>query len=343
MTNIAATLCFVAALGLVYVTAVSVSEITLANSILMFLSTVPFVILIAIFKRSKDKDSYAISTKERVQNLASELRELTKELTDAQKQLKAGVTAEDVVDKGKTDFVSLVTHQLVTPMSTINWYSEMLINGDAGALNTEQEQYLQIIYSGSQRMADLVYALLNVSRLEMGTFVVQPEPINIITSARQTVQEFTKLLARKGISINEHYSEVPEINADKNLLAIIFRNLLSNAIQYSPDNGSVSVAISVVNDSAQIIIKDSGMGIPDYQQKEIFSKLFRADNARESEVDGTGLGLYIAKYIIDYTGGSVTFDSSESGTQFEVLLPLSGMEKKEGTKRLTSISRLNHC
>lgn len=259
------------------------------------------------------------------------------------------VTKEREVDKAKSEFVSLASHQLRTPLSVINWYSEMLLEGDAGELNEDQRKYVEEVYKGNQRMVDLVNSLLNVSRLELGTFVVEPELIDILALAKSAASELKPQIIEKKLNFQEHYGDnLPMFNADSKLLRMVFQNLLSNAVKYTPNNGEVSISMEVARsggefggrkveeDSFAILVKDTGYGITASQQDKIFSKLFRADNVRAKDTEGTGLGLYIVKAIVDLSGGSIWFTSQEDkGTSFYITLPVQGMQKKEGSKKLS--------
>ena len=245
------------------------------------------------------------------------------------------VSKEREVDRAKTEFVSLASHQLRTPLSSVNWFAEMLLAGDAGKLTKQQNEFIQKIYDGNQRMVDLVNALLNVSRIELGTFSVEPEPTDIVEISKSVIEELTPQVKEKKLKIEEKYEKIPKFSADPKLVRIVLQNLLSNAVKYTPEKGKVSADISLKNNNILIEIKDSGYGIPKDQQDKIFTKLFRADNVREKETEGTGLGLYIVKSIVDNSGGSISFDSAEDkGTTFHVSLPLSGMKAKEGSKRI---------
>lgn len=258
------------------------------------------------------------------------------------------ITKEKDIDRAKTEFVSLASHQLRTPLSSINWYTEMLLAGDAGKINKEQKKYLDEIYRGNQRMVDLVNALLNVSRLELGTFMVDPEPTDIIEISKSIVQEMHPTVEKKEIVIKEKYEKkLPKVNVDPKLTRIVFQNLVSNAVKYTPEKGKVEVRIElrkkgddvegtkIKADSIFIAVSDTGYGIPKAQQGKIFTKLFRADNVRAKDTEGTGLGLYIVKSIVEGSGGNVWFTSVEdTGTTFFVVLPLTGMQKKVGTKSL---------
>lgn len=248
------------------------------------------------------------------------------------------ITKEKQIDKAKTEFVSLASHQLRTPLTAIRWYSEMLLNGDAGDLNVDQKQFVHEINEGNLRMVDLVNALLNVSRLELGTFLIEPVPTDVIAMTNSVIKEQALDIKKKRISFSASFGDhIPLIPVDEKLLRMVIQNLLSNAVKYTPDKGTVSLSLKVQSKTKSVLwsVSDSGYGIPKNQQHKIFEKLFRADNVRAMDMEGTGLGLYIVKQIVDQSGGKVWFESEENkGTTFFVELPLSGMVAKEGTKSL---------
>ncbi len=257
------------------------------------------------------------------------------------------ISKEKAIDKAKTEFVSLASHQLRTPLSAINWYTEMLLSGDAGKISNEQKEYLQEIYSSNKRMVELVNALLNVSRLELGTFAVDPRETDIVKLAHEVVRELRPEIKEHKVKFKSKYDKVPKIMVDPKLLHIVLQNLLNNSIKYTPPGGEVVFEIKNIKkgkqidrrkfnqDGVLIKVSDTGLGIPKDQQDKIFTKLFRADNVRVQDVEGTGLGLYIVKSIIDHSGGKIWFRSKENkGTTFYVFLPLAGMKKKQGKKSL---------
>jgi PAS domain S-box-containing protein len=246
------------------------------------------------------------------------------------------MTRERKIDKAKTEFVSLASHQLRTPLSTINWYSEILLSEEIGKLNPKQEQYSKEVYHASQRMVALVNSLLNVSRLELGTFAVDPRPMNIAKIAETTIKELQPQITAKNLTIKEKYGKnATLINVDPKLMGMILQNLVSNSVKYTNSGGLITISLVKKDNNLIIQVEDNGIGIPKNQQKEIFGKLFRADNAKIADPDGSGLGLYIVKEIIAYTGGAVWFESTEGqGTKFYASIPLSGMKKKENNKQL---------
>ena len=239
------------------------------------------------------------------------------------------ITKEKEIDKAKTEFVSLASHQLRTPLSTVNWYSEMLLTGDVGEVTSGQKKYLEEIYSGNQRMVDLVNTLLDVSRIELGTLVVESKPTDIIKLTQNVIDEQRLQIIEKKIKLSPSFEDsVPLFKADPKLLRMVIQNLLSNAIKYTPDGGKVCVSISLDKKNVILKISDNGYGIPKNQQDKIFTKLFRADNVIGKDTEGTGLGLYIAKSIVEQAGGKLWFESKENqGTTFHVALPLRKTKK----------------
>lgn len=247
------------------------------------------------------------------------------------------ITKEQEIDRAKTEFVSLASHQLRTPLSAINWYAEMLLAGDAGEINDEQREYLNEVYQGNQRMVDLINSLLNVSRLELGTFAVDPEDTDVLALAESVLSELAPQIKERSITLTKHFdTTIPHLFADPKLVRMVVQNLASNAVKYTPPGGAVTVTIGQTSDAVAIDVQDTGLGIPQADQYKIFSKLFRATNARESDTDGTGLGLYIVKSVVEHAGGTIRFSSTEGkGTTFYVRLPKQGMQKKEGPKALS--------
>jgi PAS domain S-box-containing protein len=257
------------------------------------------------------------------------------------------ITKETEIDKAKTEFVSLASHQLKTPLSAINWYSELLLSQESGTLNQQQQDYLAEITSGSKRMVDLVNALLNVSRLELGTFSIEPAMVEILPIVRSVLDELKSEIDAKDLTLHEKHDTLPAISADPNLTRIVVQNILTNAVKYTPQGGSVTVRLlkaqkgstvatkTIEADSILYSVTDTGYGIPKKQQSKIFTKLFRADNVQEKDTDGTGLGLYIIKSILDSFGGAIWFESAENkGTTFYITIPLTGMVAKEGSRTL---------
>ena len=248
-------------------------------------------------------------------------------------QVFRDITKEKEVDLAKTQFVSLASHQLRTPLSAIRWYAEIL--AESKNLTEEEQQYTAEVYRGTKRMIALVNALLNVSRLELGTLVVAPEVTDVVKQVEMTVHELKPVAEKNKVHVSVD-STLPkrELLSDPKLLRIVLDNLLTNAIKYTPENGSIVAHIeeltakqefggkNVEKKGVGVFVRDTGVGIPLDQQDKIFEKLFRAENVREIDTDGSGLGLYIVKLIAKRFGGDVWFESKENeGTTFFVYLP----------------------
>ncbi len=246
------------------------------------------------------------------------------------------ITQRKEVDRAKTEFVSLASHQLRTPLSAIRWYSEMLLSKYVGELNEKQKQYVKEIYAGNLRMVELVNALLNVSRIDLGTFAIEPEPVNLVEVCESVLGELNPQVIEKKQTVEKIFTTAPATYmADSKLIRIVFQNFLSNSVKYTQPEGHITAEIATQGNQLYIRVADNGYGIPKAQHGKIFEKLFRADNVRQKDTEGTGLGMYIVKAIVESSGGRIWFESAENeGTTFHVLLPLTGMPKKGGTKGL---------
>ena len=254
------------------------------------------------------------------------------------------VTEEVSVDRAKSEFVSIASHQLRTPLSTINWYLEMVLSGDFGEVQEEQKEYIQEAYDASKRMGDLINALLNASRLDVGVIAIEPtENVDFKEIVKGVFFDLESRIKKKQITIQRAISEtIPMMALDTRIMEIILLNLLTNAVKYSPQGSIVELRADMDGEFLRIVVEDHGYGIPAASQDKIFTKMFRAENAVENEPDGNGLGLYIIKSIVETIGGDIGFVSREKdGTTFTVRIPKSGMEKRGGAKQLSLDPNLN--
>lgn len=238
--------------------------------------------------------------------------------------IERDITRMKEVDRAKTEFVSLASHQLRTPLASISLSSELLLRGIAGPIDDNLKNYLEEIYASTQKMSELIEDLLNISRIELGTFEVRPEPTDVVNVADGILSQLTVQFNHKHLVLDKKFEEgLPIVNFDKTILSTAVENVVSNSIRYTPDGGKISIEIAK-NDN-QIIIKvtDTGCGIPKHQHHKIFGKLFRADNAKEIVADGTGLGLYIVKSMLKKANSKIWFESEEGkGSVFYISIPV---------------------
>jgi PAS domain S-box-containing protein len=246
------------------------------------------------------------------------------------------ITKEQEIDQAKSEFVSLASHQLRTPLSTISWYTEIMLSDQDLKITDKQRRYLDEINEANKRMNELIKSLLNVSRLDLGTFNLDYSKLDIEKSAEQIIKEIRPLANKKQLELKINFAKnLPSIEYDKKYLEMIYQNLLSNAVKYTDEAGTIELGAKPVDvgeaiedykapeRGVLITVKDNGFGIPERQQVKIFNKLFRADNAKLKDTDGTGLGLYLLKRVVEYSNGNIWFKSKlKKGTTFFVFLPL---------------------
>ncbi len=242
------------------------------------------------------------------------------------------------IDTAKNEFLTLASHQLRTPLSIINWYSELLQNKKFGELNEKQQKYLGEIRTGNHRVIKLVNELLNASRLDMGSFMVEPVEISLEKTLTEVHNQYATTIKEKNITyIQEIESKAQMIICDQSIIDLVLDNLFSNAVKYTPKGGKMKCLVrSQGNDHISIDVLDSGMGIPEEEEKRIFSKMYRATNVKEKDTDGTGLGLYMVKKALNAIEGTIQFSSTQDvGTTFTVTIPRES-KKRDGTSRLVS-------
>lgn len=253
--------------------------------------------------------------------------------------IERDVTEERKLDEARVNFIAIASHQLRTPITSIKWIAELLLSGDLGILNKEQADLVGDLSVSARRMIQLVNSLLNIARIESEDLNVNSEAVNLRKVYDSIVREFEVSAKSKKLKftfINE--TGMSDFKSDYNLFYEILKNLLSNSIKYTLEGGSIETRLSVKGDSIICAVKDTGIGIPKNQQDQIFSKLFRADNAVKVSTDGTGLGMYIIKNLADLLGGKVWFESEENkGTTVYVSLPLSGPLAHEGSRGIIDV------
>ena len=247
------------------------------------------------------------------------------------------VTKEHELETSRQEFSSFATHELRTPVGIIKGYLELMFEGNQGSLTAEQKDSLTKMQQANERLHALVNAMLNITRIESGIFAIAPEPTYLPDLADGITNEMLPQMQEKKLRLEKQYAEdVPSVSVDSQLTGAVIRNLLSNAVKYTPEGGKITVKIGKKDQNVLITVSDTGLGIPKAQQAKMFTKFFRGDNVRMEHIEGTGLGLYIVKSILEQAGGTISFSSEENeGATFFITIPLAGMNKREGTKGLT--------
>ena len=234
------------------------------------------------------------------------------------------ITEEKEIDKAKNEFVSLASHQLRAPLTSIKWHAELLSEKIKNLGEAERTHFNELT-SATVRMTDIINSFLNVTRIELGTIKIQTEKFNPIKLAEQFYTEFLPVAKNAQIQLVKEVSYTGEIFQDKTIVGNVLQNLLSNAIKYTPAGGKVTLEIlQDPRESKNVLIKisDTGYGIPESEKNKIFDKMFRAKNVRQKVPDGNGLGLYIIKSLVNLIKGKIWFESRENkGTIFYVTLP----------------------
>jgi signal transduction histidine kinase len=224
----------------------------------------------------------------------------------------------------KSEFVSIVSHQLRSPLSNLKWAIELLMSGKLGKIEEKQTEYFKILKENSDRMGELIKDLLIVSRIETAKLPIKKMEFSLEYLVKELIKEFTPFALASNVEIKFLPEEnLPKIFADPSQIRLVIENLLDNAIRYIKERGVVEIKIESQEKNIYFEIEDNGVGIPKEEQKYIFQKFFRSGNILRYQTQGSGLGLYISKAIIEKSGGKIGFKSQEGiGSTFWFTLPI---------------------
>lgn len=293
----------------IYVTKLTVREVVTGVLLLGFGKTAeePDQETKEFFDRLSESIGVAVDSK----LLVEENKRIVAKLRRTNEKLKE-------LDETKDEFISMASHQLRTPLTSVKGYTSMVLDGDAGKLNVEQKKLLNQAFVSSQRMVYLIADLLNVSRLKTGKFVIDATPTNLAEVVDGEIEQLKTVAKGKDITLTyTKPKEFPDLMLDETKIRQVIMNFVDNAIHYTPNKGKVEVVLRQDKNNVYFSVKDNGIGVPKQEKEHLFTKFYRAKNAVNARPDGTGLGLFMAKKVVDAQGGSIIFDTKEgSGSTF---------------------------
>lgn len=249
--------------------------------------------------------------------LQAKVDEATRELQRSNDKLQK-------LDEAKDEFISMASHQLRTPLTSVKGYISMLLEGDGGEINETQKRFLDQAFLSSQRMVYLIADLLNVSRLKTGKFVIETHPTYLPDVVESEINQLYETAKARELELffNKPESFVT-LNLDETKIRQVIMNFADNAIYYTPRGGRITVGLKQLKNTIEYTVTDTGIGVPKKEQHHLFTKFYRAGNARKARPDGTGLGLYMAKKVVIAQGGSIIFKTEEGkGSTFGFSFPI---------------------
>ncbi|MDQ5972248.1 MAG: hypothetical protein QG553_407 [Patescibacteria group bacterium] len=257
---------------------------------------------------------------EEIQNFNLTLQE---KVDDATRKLRKTNEKLRQLDETKDDFISMASHQLRTPLTSVKGYVSMVLDGDAGKVSSQQQKLLDQAFISSQRMVYLIADLLNVSRLKTGKFVIEAKPTNLAEVVESEMEQLKETAKGRGLKLEYKQPKAfPSLNLDETKIRQVIMNFTDNAIYYTPSGGTITVNLEDKPESVELTVVDNGIGVPKAEQHHLFNKFYRAGNAKKARPDGTGLGLFMAQKVVVAQGGAIIFHSEENkGSTFGFSFP----------------------
>jgi signal transduction histidine kinase len=249
---------------------------------------------------------------------------LQQRIDEATKELRASNAQLQKLDEAKDEFVSMASHQLRTPLTSVKGYISMVLEGDAGKISDMQRHLLSEAFTSSERMVHLINDFLNVSRLQTGKFMVDRRPVDMAKITSQEVDSLKTTAGARNLKLKYRKpSYFPTLYIDEGKIRQVIMNFIDNAIYYSNEYSTITIGLEVIDGDAVLTVHNEGMGVPDSEKSHLFTKFFRAANARKQRPDGTGVGLFLSKMVVTAHGGKMVFSSEPNeGTTFGFRLPV---------------------
>ncbi len=297
--------------------------VDLVSSLVISLAFVVFLVVSLYLLVFKDLGALYTKVKKLEEN-AQEYSVGTRLLIRRDLELNRANEKLQEFDEIKSNFISVVAHQLRTPLSGVKWTLSMILNGEMGELNNDQKTFLMKTYESNARMITLVNDMLDTDRIQSGKVHYGFRFINIIDLLDNVLFETSPEASKRNISIEfkNKLENLPQAFVDPETMRAVLQNLLENSIKYTMGGGKIEIDVQDKGKELEVSIADNGIGIPEDQKKKVFGRFFRATNAVKQETDGSGLGLYIAQNIIEKNGGKIWFESTEGkGTTFHFTVP----------------------
>lgn len=282
----------------------------------------------------RDSDMLSVANKElsvafqnvlRFESIRQFNATLQERVYEATRKLRMSNTKLKALDETKDDFMSMASHQLRTPLTSIKGYISMLMDGDMGELKPMQRKALEEAYNSSQRMVYLIGDFLNLSRLKTGKFEIEISDVSLPRLIQEEIAQLRATADARGVSVvYDAPVTFPEIKVDETKIRQVMMNFIDNAVYYSkPSGGRVSIVLEHDEKSVSFRVIDNGIGVEKDEQKHLFTKFYRTPRARKARPDGTGIGIYMAKKVIDAHHGEVIFESQHDiGSTFGFRLPI---------------------
>lgn len=285
---------------------------------------------IKLLRTISDELVIAIQNSLSVQEVKDINASLEQRIEAATAELRTSNARLKRIDASKDEFISMASHQLRTPLTSIKGYLSMVLEGDTGKITADQQHLLQEAFSSSERMVHLIHDFLNVSRLQNGKFMLEQHPYDLVSLVQSETNSLQRSAESRGLKLACKTSlKGLTLMIDETKFRQVVMNFIDNALYYSRPKGTITVKIDKVGDNVEVRVVDNGIGVPKAEQEHLFTKFFRAANARKQRPDGTGVGIFLAKKVVNEHGGTIIFESVEGkGSTFGFILPVSKLRPK---------------